>query len=134
MKRTVALVGLILLGCTPAPSRPFVGLWGTRRPATPAACEGTTLELTRNGRFEVKSAGQVVTARYQASASGNGHKLVLTDLHVTDQPNCQGYSADEVRRHQLTQLYLAVRNDTMWFFADPDSVPLDAVVRVRNIP
>jgi hypothetical protein len=82
----------------------------------------------------VKSAGQVVTARYQATAVGNGHKLVFTDLHVSDSPNCQGYSADYVRRHQLTQLYLAVRNDTMWFFVDPDSVPLDAVVRIRNVP
>lgn len=134
MKRTVALVGVILMGCTPDPARPFVGLWGTRRPATPSACEGTTLELTRNGRFEVKSAGQVVTARFQASVVGSGHKLVLTDLQITDHPNCQGFSADEVRRHQLTQLYLAVRNDTMWVFADPDSVPVDAVIRMRNAP
>ena len=103
---------LLLEAVAQAPA--FVGRW---RPASfpveaPALCREASLEFRGDGTVLSRSGNQVLTAKYATQERGSGFVLLLRDLTINDQPNCQGFSPQYVLDNHVSQLYVEVVGDT----------------------
>jgi len=125
--RSDQLVPMVLMGCAcagppVAPPLPFLGRW--RAPQfpyeTPEPCQAMTVEFRADSTLVGYSGEQVLTIHFTSAPDHAGFLLRFGAMQTNGRPNCQGLNAAYVLSHQVPQLYVEVRGDTLLYGGGPD--------------
>jgi hypothetical protein len=121
----LVLMALMLCTCAgppAAPRLPFLGRWrASKFPyETPEPCQTMTVEFRADSTLVGYSGEQVLTIHFTSASDHAGFLLRFGAMHTNGRPNCQGLDAAYVLSHQVPQLYVEVRGDTLLYGEGPD--------------